>query len=58
MPVKKLIPLKKQSKRAQKAHHSAQRGDWGVVKPVLRVIESRKQYSRKRLKDADHSSRE
>jgi len=56
--MKKLIPLKKQSKRAQKEHHQSQRGDWGSVKPVLRVVESRKKYSRKRLKDADNAARE
>lgn len=53
--MKKLIPLEKQSKRAQREHDRAQRGDWGAVKPVLRVVESRKRYSRKRLKDADRS---
>lgn len=55
--MKKLVPLAKQSKRAQKEHNQSQRGDWGAVKPVLRVVESRKKYSRKRLKDADASVR-
>ncbi|MGN1370125.1 MAG: hypothetical protein ACI4WX_14745 [Aristaeellaceae bacterium] len=45
----KLIPLKKQSKAAQKAHAAAQRGSWEGVKPVTRVAESKKRYSRKRL---------
>lgn len=54
--MKKLIPLQKQSKRAQKEHHQAQRGDWGAVKPTLRVVESKKRYSRARVKDADAKS--
>lgn len=55
--MKKLIPLEKQSKRAQKAHDRLKRGDWGEIKPVLRVVESKKRYSRKRQKDADVSAR-
>ena len=47
--MKKLIPLKKQSKSAQKAHAASQRGSWEGVKPVTRVAVSRKKYSRKRL---------
>lgn len=47
--MKKLIPLKKQSKSARKAHAASQRGSWEGVKPVTRVVESRKKYSRKRL---------
>ena len=47
--MKKLIPLKKQSKSAQKEHAASQRGSWEGVKPVTRVVESRKRYSRKRL---------
>lgn len=47
--MKKLIPLKKQSKSAQKEHAASQRGSWEGVKPVTRVIESKKKYSRKRL---------
>lgn len=47
--MKKLIPLKKQSKAAQKAHAAQQRGSWDGVKPTLRIVESKKRYSRKRL---------
>lgn len=47
--MKKLIPLKKQSKSAQKEHAASQRGSWEGVKPITRVIESKKKYSRKRL---------
>lgn len=53
--MKKMVPLAKQSKRAQKEHDRAQRGDWGAVNPVLRVVESKKRYSRKRVKNADRS---
>ena len=45
----KLIPLKKQSKAAQRAHAAMQRGSWEGVKPVTRVAENRKVYSRKHL---------
>lgn len=51
--MKKLIPLEKQSKRAQRAHHQSQRGDWGAVKPTLRIVESKKTYRRARTKAAD-----
>lgn len=47
--MKKLIPLKKQSKSSQKEHAASQRGSWEGVKPVTRVAENRKKYSRKRL---------
>ena len=47
--MRKLVPLKKQSKSAQRAHAALQRGSWEGVKPVTRVAESKKKYSRKRL---------
>ena len=53
--MKKQIPLKKQQKRAQKEHDRAQRGDWGGIKPVLRVVESKKKYHREQQKDRDHA---
>jgi len=56
--MKKLIPLEKQSKRARRAHDRAQRVDWGAVKPVSRVVESRKKYSRERQKEADRRERD
>ena len=48
--MKKMIPLQKQSKRAQKEYHLSKRGSWGEVNPVPRVVESKKVYSRKKLK--------
>ena len=47
--LKKMIPLKKQSKSSQKEHAASQRGSWEGVKPITRVVESKKRYSRKRL---------
>lgn len=48
--MKKLIPLKKQSKAAQKEHAASHRGSWEGVNPITRVVESKKRYSRKRLR--------
>lgn len=53
MQMKKHVPLEKQQKSARREHDSARRGDWGAVKPVLRVVESGKRYSRKKQKEAD-----
>jgi len=47
--MKKLIPLHKQSKSAKKEHAALKRGTWESVKPVTRVVQSKKRYSRKRL---------
>lgn len=51
----KLIPLEKQSERAQKAHHDKQRGSWNGVVPVTRLIPNKKAYDRSRAKRADRS---
>lgn len=48
--MKKLVPLKKQSKAAQKEHAALKRGSWEGVKPITRIADSKKRYSRKRLK--------
>lgn len=50
MSAKKMIPLQKQSKRAQKEYHLSKRGSWGDVNPVSRTVESKKVYNRKRMK--------
>ena len=47
--MKKMTPLSKMSKKAQKAYHAKRRLDWNGVKPVTRVIKSRKVYDRKKL---------
>lgn len=49
----KHVPLNKQQKSAQREHDRAKRGDWGAVKPVLRIVESKKKYRRARQKEAD-----
>ena len=46
----KMIPLNKQSKKAQRRYHAAKRGDWNGVTPVTRVIPSKKGYDRKRAR--------
>ena len=49
----KMIPLNKQSKKAQRRYHAAKRGDWNGVSPVTRVIPSKKGYDRNRMKRED-----
>ena len=44
----RMIPLKKQSKRAQRAQHSEKRATWGEINPVTRTTENKKTYNRKR----------
>ena len=44
----RMIPLKKQSKRAQRAQHSEKRATWGEINPVTRTTENKKAYNRKR----------
>ena len=43
-------PLAKQSKRAQKAYYSRCRGSWHGVNPATKTMDSKKAYSRNRLK--------
>jgi len=45
-----MVPLKKQSKREQKAYHAKKRGSWNGVKAVTRVVPSGRVYDRKRAK--------
>ena len=44
----RMIPLKKQSKRAQRAQHNEKRATWGEINPVTRTTENKKAYNRKR----------
>ena len=46
----KVIPLKKQSKKEQKKYHARKRRDWNGLKPVTRVVKSKKVYDRKKLR--------
>ena len=45
----KIIPLEKQSKKEQKKFHTRSRMDWNGIKPVTRVVKSKKIYDRKKL---------
>lgn len=51
--MKKITPLKKQSKKAQRRYHAAKRGDWHGVCPVTRVVPNKKAYDRSRARRAD-----
>ena len=44
------VPLKKQSKRAQKEFHSKRRGSWYGISPVTRTVPSGRIYDRARMK--------
>ena len=44
------VPLNKQSKKNQRAHHAARRGTWYGLSPVTRVTPDRKKYDRNRMK--------
>lgn len=46
----RFIPLNKQTKKRQKVYHSAQRGTWGAVQPVTRIVRSRKAYDRSKTR--------
>lgn len=48
--MKQMVPLKKQSKRAQKEYHARQRGSWNGLNPVTRVVPNGKAYDRNREK--------
>ncbi len=52
-----VVPLKKQSKRAQKEYHSKRRGSWYGISPVTRAVSSGKVYDRKRIKREDRWAR-
>lgn len=46
--MQKLVPLNKQSKKAQRAYHSKQRGSWYGLDPVTRIVPNKKAYDRNR----------
>jgi len=54
----KSVPLSKQSKRKQKAHHALARRDWGTHSPVTKAMPNAKadhhRYSRKKSKHWRH----
>ena len=51
--MKQPVPLNKQSKRARRAYHTARRGSWYGLSPVIRVVPGRRGYDRNRTKRAD-----
>lgn len=48
--MRKIIDLKKQSKKAQKAFYASQRGSWNGLNPITRVVPNGKAYSRAKAK--------
>ena len=48
--MKQIVPLKKQSKRAQRVFHSKQRGSWCGVNPVTQTVPSGNAYDRGKMK--------
>lgn len=48
--MKKVIPLNKRSKTAQREYHSLRRTDWGNVNPASRIEKDKCKYDRRRVK--------
>lgn len=40
------VPLENRTKKQQETYHRARRNTWGTVRPVTRIVESRKAYDR------------
>ena len=53
--MKEMMPLEKQSKKAQRAHYAKQRGSWNGVNPVTKTVPSGKAYSRTKTKQVARS---
>ena len=51
-----MIPLRKQTKRRQKAANSSRRAGWGDVVPVTRVVPSGKSYRRQDTRRAERKA--
>lgn len=49
--MKTFVPIRKQTKRHQKAYHAQKRETWGSVNPISRIIESKKVYNRNTSKN-------
>lgn len=54
---KSFVPINKQSKKAQKTYHSAQRSTWGILNPATRTMPNGKAYYRKKQKAHDREPR-
>lgn len=48
--IPKVIPLKKQSKKSRRRYYAAQRGTWNGVDPTTKIVKSKKEYDRNRIK--------
>ena len=51
--MKKFISYSKMSKKKQKEINKRKRGNWGEVKPITKVVPSKKIYNRKAKRDRD-----
>ena len=51
--MKKLVPIQKMSKKAQKEYPARQRRDWNGLSPVTRIVPHGKAYDRNRRKQDD-----
>ena len=52
--MQKVTSYKKLSKKKQKELNAKKRKNWGELKPTVRVVESKKHYSRKRKARIDN----
>ena len=50
MAKNKFVPFEKLSKKEQKKRNAQKRGDWGLTKPITKVVPSKKVYNRKKEK--------
>ena len=55
--MKGYIPLKKQTKRQQKAVHARKRLSWNGLVPVSRVVPSKKMYDRQAGKRTEQEAK-
>lgn len=42
MAAEKIVPLEKQSRKAQRRYYSARRNDWNGIAPVTRIVPNKK----------------
>ena len=54
--MEQMVPLKKRSKKAQKAYYNKQRGSWYGLDPVTRTVPNGRAYDRNRIKQATRNS--
>lgn len=54
----KMTPISKQSKKEQRKYYASQRGSWNGVSPITRVVPSRREYDRNRMKQENRRDSE